>query len=156
MNLKEELKQNKLLLRTIVEKLVPLDKLVPRLSGIDSAVGNIPCIFHENHGSPHAKMYYDETKNIWIIRCYVDGRNYTSFDYIEKQMDSTTPYEYLFKHKNISEITEIYEIISKGFLESGSRRFEQKVNYINNLYAECDYDMIEYIERLYTCTGDEE
>ena len=143
-------------LRQIINNNFTFSDLSPRFEGVDSSTGNIFCPFHENTSTPAAKMYWDEVRGIWILHCFGEcHRNYTAYDYVDlilccKYQRYTSPLDFLKKNMNASLMysqLEMYEALGEEYRESV---YEQKTDYINNVYNECDGDIIEYIETLYT------
>ena len=146
---------NPLVIREVINRNFTFADLSKRFIGVDSSTGNIFCPFHENHDTPAAKMYWDDTREIWILHCFGEcHRNYTAYDYVEKILcekyqNYNNPLQFLrarmpegklgtqldFYQKNIAELFEAYE--------------NEKKTYIDNLYIETG-NTIDFIEALYT------
>ena len=146
---------NPLVIREVINRNFTFADLSKRFEGVDSSTGNIFCPFHENHDTPAAKMYWDDTHEIWILHCFGEcHRNFTAYDYVEKifcekYQKYSNPLQFLranmpearlgtqldFYQKNVSELIESYE--------------NEKKTYIDNLYTETG-NIIDFIEKLYT------
>lgn len=142
------LKKDKNLLKYTVEKTFTFGDLDSSLANLDASMGNIFCPFHENHESPAAKVYYNEDKDINTIHCFSCGRQFTSYDYIERIIQQK-PYEYLINNANLNNLLEVVEAVEKGYLDLRDSYNEQRLTYINNTYEEVNNNTIEYISRLY-------
>ncbi len=154
----EQLKNNKKILRVIVERLFTFAELDSYYDGVDSNTGNIYCKFHpaegysENLRSPASKMFYNDEKDIQELHCWTSRRNYSVYDYVTMVMEED-PYEYLIKNKNKEEILPLYEALQKGYINIDSALLEKKIEYLNNTYIECEEDVSDYIEKVYSLGG---
>lgn len=149
------LKKDRKLLSLVVNKLVSFGDLTPELKDIDSSIGNIYCPFHpseglgENKNTPSAKIYYNEEKKMYLIKCFAGKkRSYYAFNYIKLILEED-PYDYLLKNRDISQILEIIDLVDKGYLNLDSDSLEDYKIYINNLYEKVDGKTIEFIEKVY-------
>ena len=152
-DIKKYLKANKKLLKKVVEVLFTFGELNRGLGNIDHSVGNFNCPFHPAEGqgenrSKSARAYFNEEQNIYIIRCFTTQTSYTVFNYIEMVMEKD-PCDYLLDNKNITDILDIVNLYMKGYLDLDNNFSESRRLYIDNLFAECEYDVVEYIQRLY-------
>lgn len=152
----EKLKNNKKLLRLVVEKLFTFGDLDPKLDDLNASFGNIPCPFHEyeinkkNDGDYAGKVYYNEEKQIDTIHCFTTKKTYTSYDYLVliKELD---PIEYIIENSNnLEQVTTIIECVEKGYLDYDSLMLQNKLEYFNNTFEECDNNLIYYVQKLYT------
>lgn len=146
-------KKDRRILRIIVNSEFTFADLDPAYQGVDSNTGNIFCPFHDNYNSPAAKMYFDDKRNIPIIHCFKEGRNFTTFDFVEKilcqKREQYKDVEDFLEHRlSKAELEQRYELIKKNNLEVGNESFENKVKYIDNTFNEVD-STEDYIERLY-------
>ena len=148
------LKENRAILKIIVEMLFTFGDIDKKYEGLDANMGNIQCPFHpveglgKNEKSPAAKIYYNEEKNINVIHCFNSHKTYSVYDYVEKIL-LKDPYAYLIENKDINDISPLYESILKGHIEVNNNMMQKKIQYVDNL-LECNCDTSEYIENLYT------
>lgn len=147
-------KKDENILRVVVEKLFTFGDLNKSLADVDSSVGNINCPFHPAEGegvnkSKSAKVYYDEDKNIYTITCFTVKRVYSSYDYIKLAMEED-PITYLLKHRSLQDISDIVDMLKKGYIKIENNNVEEFYNYVNNVFEECDCNTVEFIERILT------
>ena len=147
------LKKDRRVLKELVNRNFPFSDLSRRFEGVDSSTGNIFCPFHENNTTPSAKMYYNEDKDIFIIHCFKEGKNFTAFDYVERilckeRKNYKDVLQFLESRMSKTEILSQYNIFSKNLESLDDSRMQKKVDYIDNLFNECE-STSEYIERLY-------
>jgi len=151
----ENLKEDKNILKAIVEMLICFGDVDKNYEGVDVNMGNIYCPFHQAEGlgknekSPCAKVYYNDKKDINTIYCFNSRKRYTVYDFIEL-VEQKDPYTFLIENRNISDILPLYESILKGHIKINDDIQERKIMYVDNLFIECQQDTVEYIERLYT------
>ena len=147
--------RNKLIIKKIINANFTFSDLSRRFEGVDSSTGNIYCPFHDNTHSPAAKMYWDETNEIWIIHCFGEcHRNFTTYDYVNlilcrRYEQYKNPLEFLKKNMNITDLKVQIDYYKKNLNELESTSYEDKVTYINNIYNNSE-DTADYIEKLYT------
>ncbi len=75
-------KVSKRSIKNVINKNFTFADLSPKYVNVDSSTGNIFCPFHENHTTPAAKMYWDETRQMWVIWCFTEKVHYTAYDYV--------------------------------------------------------------------------
>lgn len=145
-----------LILKKVINNNFTFSDLSPRFKDVDSSTGNIFCPFHENHVTPAAKMYWDDTKDIWILHCFGEcHRNYTAFDYVDLLLCKSygkykSPLEFLKVNMNNSLLYSQIDLYKKFIQEDTQNFIQDKINYINNTYSNCNGDIIDYIEALYS------
>jgi hypothetical protein len=146
---------NPLVIKEVINKNFTFADLSKRFEGVDDSTGNIFCPFHENHDTPAAKMYWDETKEIWIIHCFGEcHRNFTAYDYVkrifcEKYQKYQSPLQFLRANMSEGKLgtqLELYQSNLNDLVESYEN--EKKI-YIDNLFIETG-NTIDFIEALYT------
>ena len=154
MNKQETLKRKRVL-KEIINQNFTFGDLSPKYLNVDSSTGNIFCPFHENHTTPAAKMYWDETRNIWILHCFGEcHRNYTAYDYVDlilcdKYQKYRSPLDFLqqnFPANKLQNYIEFYEKQNDDFYQELKTH---KINYINNTFFQNEA-IAEYIEAIYT------
>ena len=142
-------------IKEVINRNFTFAELSPRFKGVDSSTGNIFCPFHENHETPAAKMYFNESRNIWIIHCFGEcHRNFTAYDYVDlilclKQQRYKSPMDFLKQNMPEAELKRQLKYCEKYIDSIDVDNFAQKVEYINTTYAQCE-NIEEYIEELYT------
>lgn len=142
-------------IREVINKNFTFSDLSPRFKNVDSSTGNIFCPFHENHDTPAAKMYWNEYKERWEIHCFGEcHRNFTAYDYVDlilclKYQKYASPLDFLQKNMDQRDLQNQLTFYVKRGAELEVSLFEEKVTYINNVFAEYD-NVIDYIEELYT------
>ena len=99
-------------------------------------------------------MYWNEEKNIWVLHCFRDHRNFTTFDYVQLIMckereQYKNVLDFLEKNMSKTELITQYKLISRNVELFDDNLIQKKIEYIDNLYNECE-DTVEYIEKLYT------
>jgi hypothetical protein len=142
------------ILKSIVNNNFTFSDLSKRFEGVDSSTGNIFCPFHDNSVSPSAKMYYDENRNIFVIHCFKEHRTFTTFDYVDKivcyqREQYKSVLDFLENNMSKTELITQYKLISKNIELFDDNFAQKKIEYIDNLYNECE-NTVEYIEKLYT------
>ena len=100
-------------------------------------------------------MYFNESRNIWIIHCFGEcHRNFTAYDYVDlilclKQQRYKSPMDFLKQNMPEAELKRQLKYCEKYIDSIDVDNFAQKVEYINTTYAQCE-NIEEYIEELYT------
>lgn len=150
----KDIKNNYRVLRTIIEQNFPLNEIVPEYDGLTQNTANVYCVFHPNHGSPAGKLYWDEEKDILVLHCFSEHKTFTSFDYVVKVLCErygkySDPVDFLLKNMSEQELKEILTLAEMNLDELEETSYEQKVEYITNLYNEFD-EVCEFIDNLYT------
>ena len=141
-------------IKEVVNKNFTFSDLSPRFKNVDSSTGNIFCPFHENTDTPAAKMYWNEYKDRWEIHCFGEcHRNFTAYDYVDlilciKYQKYSSPLDFLRKNMDPAELQKQLSFYKKKGVELEVSLFEEKVEYINNVYSEAE-NSVEFIERLY-------
>ncbi len=142
-------------IKKVINQNFTFSDLSNRFKGVDSSTGNIFCPFHENHDTPAAKMYWDEDRGIWIIHCFGEcHRNFTAYDYVDlilcrKYQKYTSPYHFLKANMVEYQLNWQLELYQKEVNEEEIGYFEEKKNYIDNVFSETG-NVTDFIERLYT------
>ena len=142
-------------IKKVINQNFTFSDLSNRFKGVDSSTGNIFCPFHENHDTPAAKMYWDEDRGIWIIHCFGEcHRNFTAYDYVDlilcrKYQKYTSPYHFLKANMVEYQLNWQLELYQKEVNEEEIGYFEEKKNYIDNVFNETG-NVTDFIERLYT------
>lgn len=150
------LKKDRKMLSFVCNNLFTFGDLSHELKDIDSSMGNIYCPFHpseklgENRNTPSAKVYYNEEKKMYLIKCFTTKRSYYAFNYIKLVLDED-PYNYLLENRNTSQILEVMDLIDKGHIILDSGSLEDYKIWINNLYEEVDGNTVEFVEKIYFC-----
>lgn len=148
--------QKRIIIRKIINANFTFSDLSPRFIGVDSSTGNIFCPFHENHTSPAAKMYWDEYRELWVIYCFGEcHRHFTAYDYVnlvlcKKYEKYKDPMDFLKKNMSISVLKNQIKLYKKDTSELDESQYQKKVTYINNVFSDCDENIADYIEELYT------
>lgn len=148
-------KYNDQVIRNVIEQNFTFADLSKRFKGVDSSTGNIFCPFHENTDTPAAKMYWDETREIWIIHCFGEcHRNFTTYDYVkyilcDKYQKYLSPLHFLKVNMPESILGTQLELYKKYADETVASNLEEKKNYIDNIFAETG-NIVDFIEELYT------
>ena len=114
------------------------------------------CDWHPNSrtGTQHARLYYNEDKNIWYIHCYVCGRNYYASDYVEAIMCKEkqlykSPKDFLLTKLSNEEFISLYNLFQEKKQAFEENAWKKKCEWIDNTYNETG-NIIDYIEALYT------
>lgn len=146
--------QKILAIKEVINQNFTFSDLSPRFVNVDSSTGNIYCPFHENHSSPAAKMYWDETRDIWVIWCFTEHRHFTAYDYVklilcEKYQKYSSPLDFLKKNFPSHELQNYLEFYEKQNLEQYQSYTEERINYINNASYQNE-SIADYIETIYT------
>ena len=142
-------------IKNIINRNFTFADLSKRFQGVDDSSGNIFCPFHENHDTPAAKMYWDENQGIWVIHCFGEcHRSFTAYDYVkrilcEKYQRYLSPMHFLKVNMLESTLTFQLELSQKHVNEGTEGYFDEKRNYIDNVFAETG-NIIDFIEKLYT------
>lgn len=142
-------------IKKVINQNFTFSDLSNRFKGVDNSTGNIFCPFHENHDTPAAKMYWDEDRGIWIIHCFGEcHRNFTAYDYVDlilcrKYQKYTSPYHFLKANMVEYQLNWQLELYQKEVNEEEIGYFEEKKNYIDNVFSETG-NVTDFIERLYT------
>lgn len=140
-------------IKTVVNKNFTFADLSPRFKNVDSSTGNIFCPFHENHSTPAAKMYWDETKGIWVIWCFTEHRHYTAYDYVEKILCEryqrySSPLDFLKQNMTLEDLYTQLDIVEKESQEQVIEESSNKIEYIQQVAAENE-NVADFIEALY-------
>ncbi len=146
--------QKILAIKEVINQNFTFSDLSPKFVNVDSSTGNIYCPFHENHSTPAAKMYWDETKGIWVIWCFMEHKHFTAYDYVklilcEKYQKYSSPLDFLKKNFPTYELQNYLEFYEKQSLEQFQSCTEQRINYINNVSYQNE-TIADYIETIYT------
>lgn len=142
------------ILRKIAEECFSLTDICPQYRGMGPGMGNCFCVFHEHTWStPSAKLYWDEDKEILILHCFTEHKNYTSYDYIDRILvKSKQKYksveEYLLKHLGEQRFAELYTLGQHDSDLYETNVSEQVIEYINNTYSKYN-NTLDYINALY-------
>lgn len=150
----KDIKNNRVILRNIIEQYFPLNEIVPEYDGASQNSANVFCVFHDNFSSPSGKLYWDDDKDILVLHCFAEHKTYTAYDYVERILCDKlekyeSPIEFLSKNLPERELNEALELAALNYEAVTETVLEQKVTYITNLYNE--YDNIEdFINHLYT------
>lgn len=142
-------------IREVINKNFTFSDLSPRFKNVDSSTGNIFCPFHENHETPAAKMYWNEYRDRWELHCFGEcHRNFTAYDYVDlilclKHQKYSSPLDFLQKNMDPKELQNQLAFYVKQGAELEVSLFEEKISYINTVFAESD-SITESIETLYT------
>lgn len=141
------------ILRRIAEDSFTWGELNPKYEGQDSTTGNIFCCFHPNYGTPAAKFYEDEERDIMVLWCFRERRFFTVYDYItlilvEEQKQAKDAKEWLIEHLGEAKFNELYKIYLSKLDDLESTRTEERIQYIRNLASELD-STTELINALY-------
>ena len=150
----EELRENKKLLRKIIEQNFPLNELIPEYNGLTQNTANVYCVFHPNYGSPAGKLYWDDEKDILVLHCFSEHRTFTSYDYVDlvlcnRKQRYKDPLDFLINNMPEGELKEIIKLAEENFDELEETSHERKVAYINNLYNEYN-NVTDFINNLYS------
>lgn len=114
------------------------------------------CPFHESShtGTQHARIYYDDERNIWYMHCYVCNKNYYASDYVnrilvkEKQLYHSAK-EFILSKINQEEFISLYNLFQERQKERVETSFQRKCDWIDSVFVETG-NTLDYIERLYT------
>ena len=145
---------NPLVIKEVVNKNFTFADLSKRFEGVDSSTGNIYCPFHENHDTPAAKMYWDEDRQIWILHCFSEHRNFTAYDYVnqifcQKYQKYQSPLHFLKESMPQGTLGVQLELYQKNIADLLESYENERKAYIDNLYMETG-NMTDFIEALYT------
>ena len=145
--------KRRLAIKEIINQNFTFSDLSPKYTNVDSSTGNIYCPFHENHSSPAAKMYWDETNEIWVIWCFTEHKRFTAYDYVNlilcnKYGKYSSPLDFLKKNFPQQELQTYLEFYENQNLEKYEERITEKINYINNVSYQSE-TIADYIETIY-------
>lgn len=146
--------RRRLAIKEVINQNFTFSDLSRRFINVDSSTGNIYCPFHENHSTPAAKMYWDETRDIWVIWCFTEHKHFTTYDYVNlilcKQYQKySSPLDFLKKNFPPYELQNYLEFYEKQNLEKYQELTTDKINYINNVSYQNE-TIADYIETIYT------
>lgn len=148
---------NPRIIRAVLNNNFTFSDLAKRFENVDSSTGNIFCPFHENHDTPAAKMYWDEVREIWVLHCFGECHwTYTAYDYVNlilciQQEKYNSPLDFLRANMNPSELYNQIQLYKKQDIDLTQIAMQDKIDYINNIYAKHE-NLVDYIEELYTTT----
>ena len=146
---------SRLVLKKVINKHFTFADLSPKFKGVDSSTGNIFCPFHDNHDTPAAKMYWDESREIWVLHCFGQcHRNFTAFDYVElilceKYRKYSSPYHFLKANMDERTLSVQLSVMKDRVKDLVEEDIEEKRVYIDNTFYE-EGNIIDFIEKLYT------
>lgn len=140
--------------RAVIENNFTFSDLSPRFKNVDSSTGNIFCPFHENHSTPAAKMYWSDTRGIWVIHCFGEcHRNFTAYDYVQRILCAQyqkyrNPLDFLLRNMSKDDVYVQLEAREKDREDQVELETNAKADYISMVAAEND-NLEDYIEALY-------
>lgn len=114
------------------------------------------CPFHQSThtGDYNARLYLDEDTDQFILYCYVEGKAFTVYDYVnyilcqQKQLYKA-PRDYALANMSKQDFIAFYTLYQEQVKDITETQFKKKCEYINNTYVETG-NTIDYIEQLYT------
>ena len=150
----EDLIENKRLVRDIIEQNFPLNEIIPEYAGLTQNTANVYCVFHDNRHSPSSKLYWDDEKDILVLHCFAEHKTFTSYDYVklvlcERKGHYADPVDFLLKNMSEQELREIVKLAEQNLDDFSETAVEQKIEYIENTYNECD-NVVDFINTLYS------
>lgn len=140
-------------IKTVLNRNFTFSDLSPRFENVDSSTGNIFCPFHENHSTPAAKMYWDESKGIWVLWCFTEHKHFTAYDYVnlilcEKYQKYKSPIDFLEKNMDKNDLYSQLDFSEKQYEDEVEDNTNNKIEYINRVFAENE-KIEDYVEALY-------
>lgn len=126
-----------------------------RFSDYDVVKSNVFCPMHEHsYTEGNSKFYYDEEREIYILHCFVEHKNFTVYDYVKKiiceeKQRYSSPLSFLKYNMNEGDIRRLYKLAEENELNVQEDMFQKKKEYIDNVYTETG-NVIDYIEELFT------
>lgn len=141
------------ILREIAESEFAITDICPQYRGMAVGATNTFCIFHEGSSYKSAKLYWDEDKEIPVLYCFKEHRNFSSYDYIDlilvkKYGKYNSVKDYLLKNMDEERFIELYTLAEQGIALEDETLLEQKIEYIDNLYNKYD-NVTDFINSLY-------
>ena len=141
-------------IKSIINKNFTFGDLSPRFKNVDSSTGNIFCPFHENHSTPAAKMYWNETHQIWVLHCFGQCHtNFTAYDYVdlilcEKYGKYKSPLDFLKKNMPLGDLYFQIDVCEREREDQVDMETSAKAEYIQRI-AEENEKTEDFIEALY-------
>lgn len=147
---------NKKVIKKIINSNYSFTDIAPRVFPQLRHGQGMYCMFHPNThtGTQHARIYFSEEQNIFYLYCYVEGKSYTAYDYVERilckeQQRFTNPIDFILSRMSKNEFITLYNLYYKDLEGLMMSQFKKKCEYIDNTYTETG-NTIDYIEKLYT------
>lgn len=146
---------DKYILRKIIETNFSFHDLNPKKFPKLVHGTGLYCPWHDSThtGNLNARIYYNDERDIFYIHCYVEQRNFTSYDYVSEIMCKqkglfTSPKEFLLSRMSKEDFLTQYKLFENNMKTMIESQFKKKCAYIDNTYNSTG-NTIDYIEALY-------
>ena len=147
------MKDDPRILRIVAESEFLITDICPQYRGMAVGATNTFCIFHEGSSYKSAKLYWDEDKQIPVLHCFKEHKNFSSYDYInlilvKKYGKYNSVKDYLLSNMDERRFNELYTLAEKDLSLEDETIQEQRIEYIDNLYNKYD-NLTDFINSLY-------